>query len=159
MLDGRIQQAATPLEIYNRPRNRFVAGFIGAPAMNFLSVELQNIDDHLHAIAVNFRIRVPQDRVGELAGQRTRAVVLGVRPEHVLMGEPRPEHGTGFDANVEVTEQLGAEQLVAVRAGGATVLASRIDAEAMLALHQPLRLSLDPRGLHFFDRESGEAIR
>jgi len=159
MLDGRIQQVATPLEIYNRPRNRFVAGFIGAPAMNFLSVELQNIDDHLHAVAENFRIRVPQDRVSELACQRARAVVLGVRPEHVLMGEPRPEHGTGFDANVEVTEQLGAELLVAVRAGGTTVLASRVDAEATLALHQPLRLSLDPRGLHFFDRESGEAIR
>ncbi|WGS22976.1 MULTISPECIES: sn-glycerol-3-phosphate ABC transporter ATP-binding protein UgpC [unclassified Bradyrhizobium] len=159
MLDGRIQQAATPLEIYNRPCNRFVAGFIGAPAMNFLSVELQNIDDRLHAVAENFRIRVPQDRVGELARRRAPDVVLGVRPEHVLMGEPRPEHGTGFDACVEVTEQLGAELLVAVRAAGATVLASRIDAETMLALHQPLRLSLDPRGLHFFDRESGEAIR
>ena len=103
--------------------------------------------------------RPGQSRVGELVRQRTGAVVLGVRPEHVLMGEPRPELGTGFDANVEVTEQLGAELLVAVRAGGATVLASRIDAEATLALHQPLRLSLDPRGLHFFDRESGEAIR
>ena len=57
MLDGRIQQAATPLEIYNRPRNRFVAGFIGAPAMNFLPVELQNIDDRLHAVAENFCIR------------------------------------------------------------------------------------------------------
>src|SRR6516225_6177882 len=75
MLDGRIQQAATPLEIYNRPRNRFVAGFIGAPAMNFLSVELQNSDDRLHAVAENFRIRVPQDRVGELSRQRTRDVV------------------------------------------------------------------------------------
>jgi hypothetical protein len=58
-----------------------------------------------------------------------------------------------------VTEQLGAELLVAVRAGGATVLASRIDPETTLALHQSLRLSLDSRGLHFFDRESGEAIR
>jgi multiple sugar transport system ATP-binding protein len=159
MLDGRIQQAATPLEIYNRPRNRFVAGFIGAPAMNFLPVALQNIDDHLHAVADNFRIRVPQDRVGELARQHARDVVLGVRPEHVLMGESHPEHGTGFDGSVEVTEQLGAELLVAVRAGGTTVLASRIDAETTLVPHQPLRLSLDPRGLHFFDGESGDAIR
>jgi multiple sugar transport system ATP-binding protein len=159
MLDGRIQQAATPLEIYNRPRNRFVAGFIGAPAMNFLPVALQTIDDRLHAVAENFRIRVPQDRVGELARQHERDVVLGVRPEHVLMGELHPEHGAGFDGSVEVTEQLGAELLVAVRAGGTTVLASRIDAETTLAPHQPLRLSLDLRGLHFFDRESGEAIR
>jgi multiple sugar transport system ATP-binding protein len=159
MLDGRIQQAATPLEIYNQPRNRFVAGFIGAPAMNFLPVALQNIDGRLHAVAENFRIRVPQDRAGELARQHAGDVVLGVRPEHVHMGELHPEHGTGFDSSVEVTEQLGAELLVAVRAGGTTVLASRIDAETTLVPHQPLRLSLDPRGLHFFDRESGEAIR
>jgi multiple sugar transport system ATP-binding protein len=159
MLDGRIQQAATPLEIYNRPRNRFVAGFIGAPAMNFLPVALQNIEDRLHAVAENFRIRVPQDRVAELVRESTHDVVLGVRPEHVLMGEPNPEHGTGFDAHVEVTEQLGAELLVAVRAGGTTVLASRIDAETTFVPHQTLRLSLDPRGLHFFNRESGEAIR
>jgi len=158
MLDGRIQQAATPLEIYNRPRNRFVAGFIGAPAMNFLPVELQNIDDRLYAVAENFRIRVPQDRMCELSSHHTRDVELGVRPEHVLMGEPRPEQCTGFDGSVEVTEQLGAELLVAVRAGGTTVLASRVDAETTLSPHQPLRMSLDPRGLHFFDRESGEAI-
>ena len=75
------------------------------------------------------------------------------------MGEPHPENGIGFNASVEVTEQLGAELLVAVRAGGISVLASRIDAETTLALHQPLRMSLDPRGLHFFDRESDEAIR
>jgi multiple sugar transport system ATP-binding protein len=158
MLNGRIQQAATPLEIYTRPRNRFVAGFIGAPAMNFIDVELQSIEDRLHAIAENFRIRVPEDRAGALARYKARAVVLGVRPEHVLLGEPRSEHGTGFDGTVEVTEQLGAELLVGARAAGTSVLASRIDPETALSPHQPLRLSLDPRGLHFFDVDSGDAI-
>jgi multiple sugar transport system ATP-binding protein len=159
MLNGRIQQAATPLEIYTRPRNRFVAGFIGAPAMNFLTVDLQNIDGHLYSVAENFGIRVPADRAGALTRYNTRRVVLGVRPEHVLMGEPRPEHDTGFDGTVEVTEQLGAEILVGVRAAGCTVLASRIDPQMALSLHQSLRLSLDPRGLHFFDVENGDAIR
>jgi multiple sugar transport system ATP-binding protein len=158
MLNGRIQQAATPLEIYTRPRNRFVAGFIGAPAMNFLTVDLQNFNDHLHAVADNFSVRVPADRGGALGRYKRRAVVLGVRPEHVLMGEPHSEHGTGFDGTVEVTEQLGAEILVDVRAAGTTVLASRIDPQTSLSRHQPLRLSLDPRGLHFFDIESGDAI-
>ena len=159
MLDGRIQQAATPLEIYNRPRNRFVAGFIGAPPMNFLPVELKTIDDRLCAVAENFCIRVPQDRVELLKRHNKPRLELGIRPEHVVMGEPRPEIGTGFDGNVEVTEQLGAELLVGVRAGGASILASRVDAETTLAPHQSLRLSLDPRGLHFFDPDGGEAIR
>jgi multiple sugar transport system ATP-binding protein len=158
MLNGRIQQAATPLEIYTRPRNRFVAGFIGAPAMNFITVKLQSIEDCLHAIAENFSIRVPEERTGALTRCKSRTLVLGVRPEHVLMGEPRREHGTGFDGIVEVTEQLGAELLAGVRAAGTTVLASRIDPETALAPHQPLRLSLDPRGLHFFDADSGDAI-
>jgi multiple sugar transport system ATP-binding protein len=158
MLNGRIQQAATPLEIYNRPRNRFVAGFIGAPAMNFLTVKLQSIKDRLHAEAEDFRIRVPEERASALARYNARTIVLGVRPEHVLLGEPRPEHGTGFDATVEVTEQLGAELLAGVRAAGTTVLASRIDPQTVLKPHQPLRLSLDPRGLHFFDVDSGDAI-
>jgi hypothetical protein len=58
-----------------------------------------------------------------------------------------------------VTEQLGAELLAGVRVAGTIVIASRIDPWAKLAPHQNLRLSLDPRGLHFFDRESGEALR
>jgi multiple sugar transport system ATP-binding protein len=158
MLNGRIQQAATPLEIYTRPRNRFVAGFIGSPAMNFITVKLQSIEDRLHAIAENFCIRVPEERTGVLTRYKSRVLVLGVRPEHVLMGEPRRELGTGFDGTIVITEQLGAELLADVRAAGTTVLASRIDPETALAPHQPLRLSLDPRGLHFFDIDSGDAI-
>ncbi len=159
MRNGRVQQAATPLEIYNRPRNRFVAGFIGAPAMNFLEVVLEGADGHLYAVADGFRIRVPDDRAALLQRHRNRSVTLGVRPEQVWLGEPRPDLGIGFDSVVEVTEQLGAELLVGARVGGIIVMASRIDPEASVTSRQKLRLSLDPRGLHFFDIESEAAIR
>src|SRR5205085_10444776 len=109
MRDGRIQQVGTPLEIYNRPKNRFVAGFIGAPAMNFLEVMLEDAGGELYAVAPGFRIRVPGERAGLRKVSGERAMLLGVRPEHTLLGEPKPAHGTGFDAVVEVTEQLGAE--------------------------------------------------
>src|SRR5437667_124728 len=88
MRDGRIQQVGTPLEIYNRPKNRFVAGFIGAPAMNFLDVRLEDAGGELYAVAPGFRIRVPNERAGLrnlLSGDR--AMLLGVRPEHTLLGE------------------------------------------------------------------------
>src|SRR5215831_8197995 len=117
MRDGRIQQTGTPLEIYNRPRNRFVAGFIGAPAMNFLPVTIEAGDGEAHAIADGFRIRIPKQRAGALDTYRGHAMTLGVRPEHVLLGDAKDE-GTGFDAAVEVTEQLGAELLVGVRTAG-----------------------------------------
>jgi multiple sugar transport system ATP-binding protein len=159
MRDGRIQQVGTPLEIYNRPANRFVAGFIGAPAMNFLEVAFEEVGGELYAAAPNFRIRVPSDRVALRNRARNGALLLGVRPEHTWLGEPKPEHGTGFDATVEVTEQLGTELLIGVRAAGRTLIASRIDPETTLEPHAPVRMSLDPRGLHFFDRDSGDAIR
>jgi multiple sugar transport system ATP-binding protein len=159
MRDGRIQQVGTPLEIYNKPKNRFVAGFIGAPAMNFLDVTLEDVGGELYAVAPGFRIRVPNDRAGLRNLSGDGALLLGVRPEHTLLGEPKPAHGTSFDAVVEVTEQLGAELLLGVRAAGRTLIASRIDPEIELAPHAPVRMSLDPRGLHFFDRDSGEALR
>ena len=159
MRDGHIQQAATPLEIYNRPKNRFVAGFIGAPAMNFIDVDLRSEADELFAVAENFRIRVPRQQAARLDGRRGRRVVLGVRPEHVRLRDGHDAGATGFDGMVEVTEQLGAELLVGLRAAGTLVMASRIDPETDLAPHQPLRLSLDPRRLHFFDAETGEAVQ
>ena len=157
MRDGRVQQAGTPLEIYNQPRNRFVAGFIGAPAMNFVEVTLESGTDGLYASAPGFRIRVPDERGAALSRVGARVATLGVRPEHVVLGES--QHGTGFDGVVEVTEQLGAELLVGVRAAGTTLLASRIDPETRLAPHQPLHLSLNPRGVHFFDAATEDAIR
>jgi multiple sugar transport system ATP-binding protein len=159
MRDGRIQQVGTPLAIYNQPRNRFVAGFIGAPAMNFLDVSLARVDGRLTATAEGLRIRVPDAQAAVLERHGAQATTLGVRPEHVLLGDAHPQNGTGFDAAIEVTEQLGAELLVGVRAAGTIVIASRIDPWAKLAAHQTLRMSLDPRGLHFFDRTSGDAIR
>ena len=159
MREGRILQQGTPLEIYSRPASRFVAGFIGAPAMNFIDVTLAHGDGRLHVEAEGLRLRVPDEQAALLERQPAQALTLGVRPEHVLIGDPRPENGTGFEAAIEVTEQLGAELLVGVRVAGTIVIASRIDPWAKLAPHQKLRLSLDPRGLHFFDQESGEAVR
>ena len=159
MRDGRIQQQGTPLDIYSRPRNRFVAGFIGAPAMNFLDVTLTRVDGRLFAEAEGLRIRVPDEQAAVLDQHKATAVTLGVRPEHVLVGDRPGDNGTVFEAAIEVTEQLGAELLVGVRVAGTLVIASRIDPWAKFAPHQSLRLSLDPRGLHFFDHASGEALR
>src|SRR5215813_13043585 len=89
MRDGRILQQGTPLEIYNRPRNRFVAGFIGAPAMNFLDVTLGRADGRLCIEAEGLRLRVPDEQAAILERHPTQALTLGVRPEHVLLGDPR----------------------------------------------------------------------
>ncbi|MFQ6018483.1 MAG: ABC transporter ATP-binding protein [Kiloniellaceae bacterium] len=158
MRDGWVQQVDTPLDIYNRPRNLFVAGFMGSPAMNLFDVTIAEANGQLYAEAKDFRVRVPAERDAALRPHAGRSVVLGVRPEHVVFGEPAPEHETGFDGGIDVTEQLGSELLVGVAAAGTSVMVSRIDPQIGLKLHQKVRLSLNPAYLHFFDRESAEAI-
>ena len=158
MCDGWVQQVGTPLEIYNQPRNLFVAGFMGSPSMNFIDVNLREANGHLYAEAANFRIRVPDARDAALRPYAEGTAVLGVRPEHVLLGESALEHETGFDGGIDVTEQLGSELLVGVAAAGTAVTVSRIDPQIGLKLHETVRLSLNPAHLHFFDRDSGEAL-
>src|SRR5882724_11370720 len=105
MMDGRIQQVGTPLEVYGNPANRFVAGFIGAPSMNFLDVKISEEGPGLLAEAPSLRLALPSANNRALAGWRGRNVLMGVRPEHLSLGNDIAQ--CGFDASVEVIEQLG----------------------------------------------------
>src|SRR5262245_14843893 len=105
MRDGYVQQVGTPLAVYARPVNRFVAGFIGAPAMNFLDVTVAGEDEALRVEAPGFSLAVNEESARALRAWRGRRVVLGLRPEHLALGEGAP--GSTFDAKVEVVEQLG----------------------------------------------------
>src|ERR1700730_5669683 len=107
MQDGSIQQVGTPLQVYGRPANRFVAGFIGAPAMNFLDVTISGEGSALFAETSFLRLAVPADMSQALAGWRGHRVILGVRPEHLALGRAAAQ--SSFDASVEVIEQLGSE--------------------------------------------------
>ena len=86
MMDGCIQQVGTPLEVYGNPANRFVAGFIGAPSMNFLNVKISEEGPGLFAEAPFLRLALPQANNRALAGWLGRNVVMGVRPEHLSLG-------------------------------------------------------------------------
>ncbi len=158
MRDGWIQQVGTPIEIYNEPRNLFVAGFMGSPSMNFIKVGLSEANGRLYAEAPNFRIRVPGARDAALRPHADGKVTLGFRPENVILGEPAPEHETGFDGGIDVTEQLGSEMVVGIEAAGTALMVSRVDPQIGLKLHESVRLSLHPDHLHFFDRNDEEAI-
>ncbi len=158
MRDGWIQQVGTPLEIYNEPRNLFVAGFMGSPPMNFIEVGLSEANGRLYAEADDFRIRVPGARDAALRPHAGGKVTLGIRPENVVLGEPAPEHETGFDGGIDVTEQLGSEMVVGIKAAGTALMVSRVDPQIGLKLHESVRLSLNPDHLHFFDRNDEEAI-
>jgi multiple sugar transport system ATP-binding protein len=159
---GRVEQVGTPLQIYNHPVSRFVAGFIGSPAMNFVDVEVEGGQgDALYLRRGDgLRLRAPVERREALARHIGRAVTLGVRPEHVALanGVVPADDGGVLEGRVEVTEQLGSELHAEVRVGDAPLTVSRLDPEAGLRQGEPVRLTLSPQRLHFFDRETEAAI-
>jgi multiple sugar transport system ATP-binding protein len=152
MREGRIQQIGTPLQVYGKPANKFVAGFIGAPAMNFIDVTVRSEAGATVVEAAGLRLTVSAADAHALAAFRGRHVMLGVRPEHLVLGEGAP--GLSFDARVEVVEQLGSEILLETRVGSHSVTVARVAAEMAITSGDHVRLSAQPGRLHFFDPET-----
>ena len=157
MKDGCIQQVGTPLDVYGNPANKFVAGFIGAPSMNFFEVKIRGELHELRAESPFLHLAVPASRSALLAPWRDKTVILGIRPEHLMLGSALPD--AGFDAGVEVIEQLGSEILIEARAGEANFTVARVDPQARLNTGDSIRLSVQPGQMHFFDPATELSIR
>lgn len=143
MRDGRIEQAGTPLELFDRPVNMFVASFIGSPAMNFIEGTL-SADRRTFTAVDGTAIEV--DAVPAQASNHR--VVLGVRPEHLVLD---PARGTA--AKVVITEPTGSEtHVVASLAGQNITMVLR--ERANLDIDQTIRLACRPGSVHFFDPQS-----
>ena len=149
MKDGVVQQEGAPLALYQRPANRFVASFIGSPAMNF--VELSISSDGRFAEAQGLRIPVPE----RLRAQGGKRVTLGVRPEALRLVNGSETHS--FATEVDVVEPLGNEILLNFRAGGVPMVA-RVEPGVRVKAHESIRFAADPERLHFFDPQSEAAL-
>ncbi len=156
MLDGRVQQIGTPLAVYGKPANKFVAGFIGAPSMNFLDVTIGRRDGRPTASNASLEFMISDPEAGALEAWQGRPAIMGVRPEHLTLGDAGL--GQSFDARVEVVEQLGSEILLETRVGESTVTVARVAAETQIATGDQVRLSALPGRLHFFDPVSETPI-
>ncbi len=145
MKDGILQQVAPPREIYDKPANMYVAGFIGSPTMNFIPVTVQGTT----AKASGFDIELP-------IAPGVEKGVLGIRPE-ALTERPRDGH-PGLDLKVEVTEVLGADQFLYGAVGGDAITA-RVDPNMKVTPGDRVLLGVDMRRLHLFDGPTGRAIQ
>ena len=155
MKDGWIQQVGEPLELYGRPANKFVAGFIGSPAMNFAEATIGEEGGQVFASNPGLRVPVSPARADRLRPYKGQTVTLGVRPEdlHIAAGDGR----TGLDAVVEVVEPLGSEILLDVKVGPSLMVA-RVDPTIRAKVHEKIRLNVEPDRLHFFDAKTEAAI-
>jgi len=150
MRDGLVEQRGRPLELYDRPANLFVAGFIGSPAMNFLPGILRRANGAAHVELTGGVVPVPVGMAG-VDGQR---IVFGTRPEHLALA---PE-GQGMAATVVVVEPTGADTLVFAKMGEAEVTAVMRERYEFRA-GDAIRLMPDHERTHLFDAESGKSLR
>jgi multiple sugar transport system ATP-binding protein len=157
MKDGLVQQVGDPMELYNEPANRFVAGFIGSPAMNFVGVRLTGENGAIWAEAEGIKIKVPGQIAPRLGAYAGKEVTLGVRPEDLLIAGDGDDRDLTFAAEVEVVERLGSEILLDVAVGPATMVAS-VEPTVTAKVHETLRLAVNPGRVHFFDNETEAAI-
>ncbi|MPZ82783.1 MAG: sn-glycerol-3-phosphate ABC transporter ATP-binding protein UgpC [Actinophytocola sp.] len=157
MNDGVIQQLGTPDELYDHPVNKFVAGFIGTPAMGFLTCDITRSAGGADLHGQGVRLRLPADRAASLPDDADK-VVCGIRPEHFqpISIASADEHDCVMQGVVEVVEPLGSEQHLIVEIGGQTVVA-KLPREHQFEREEKVALTVDPRRLHLFDCESGEA--
>jgi multiple sugar transport system ATP-binding protein len=157
MRDGVVQQVGEPLELYNQPANKFVAGFIGSPAMNFATVTMVDGDGRLTAKNAGLEIEVPVSHLERLRPHVGRKVTMGIRPEDLRVAHSADTAGQTFSSKVEVVEQLGSEVLLDVRVGDDTMVAA-VDPTVSAKSQDLLRLAVNPGRLHFFDAQSEKTI-
>jgi multiple sugar transport system ATP-binding protein len=158
MKDGWVQQVGEPLEIYSRPANKFVAGFIGSPAMNFIPVTIAEANGAIHAEASGLRIKVPADKAVPLKAYKGQSITLGIRPEDLRVGSGADSSDLSFDAVVEVVEPLGSEILLDVAVAGQSVVC-RVEPTVKAKPHDKIRLAFVPERIHFFDTKTEAVLK
>jgi len=160
MNKGRIEQIGTPNELYHKPATRFVAGFIGSPAMNFIPCRLEDVGGTLQ-IRLTDRIAfaLPPARAARYnALPRTEKLLLGLRPEHLTESHAHLEPGVeSFDTVLDVTEPMGMETLVYFGLEG-TPICGRVNPNAGAKDGAPMRLAMDLNNMHLLNEATGVVL-
>ncbi|HEX4882695.1 MAG TPA: sn-glycerol-3-phosphate ABC transporter ATP-binding protein UgpC [Casimicrobiaceae bacterium] len=156
---GVLQQSGSPMQVYAAPSNRFVAGFIGSPAMNFLDATPVVDGEAVHIDAGDFRVEVPEAFRAPLRPYAGRPVVFGIRPEDIAAAEGAGRaDGSTIEARADVVETLGAE-IFAHLTSGRHALVARMDVpEQPLHVGEMLRVNLRMAKAHVFDAQSSLTI-
>jgi multiple sugar transport system ATP-binding protein len=154
MNNGQIQQIAPPLEIYERPANRFVAEFIGSPPMNFLPVELES---PLKLVSPHFSLELPDIWTKSLAQSQAKSLILGIRPQHLAIAD---ESQSSIQIEVDLVEALGNETYISTHLATQpdTTLTVSLPPEQRVKIGDRLWLSINPDKIHLFTVDDGRAI-
>jgi multiple sugar transport system ATP-binding protein len=158
---GELQQIDTPQNLYALPNNKFVAGFIGSPAMNFFEVALTEQDGQLTAKSDTIHVPLPRSSPAvyrEYIGQR---VILGIRPEdiHDASYVPPGIAATPIKGTVSNIEMMGNEVIVYLALPTGEDCVARVDRRSDIARGQAVALMVDPAAIHLFNPHTEATIR
>src|SRR6266481_5948664 len=160
MNGGKIEQIGTPHELYHKPATRFVAGFIGSPAMNFMPCRLEDVAGKLHLrLTDRISFPLPPARAARYYNlPRNEKLLLGLRPEHITEARVHSEPGIeAFDAVLDVTEPMGMETLIYFTLEGAQIC-GRVNPNAGARDGAPMRLAVDINNMHLLYEVTGVVL-
>ena len=161
MKDGYIQQVDTPSNLYERPNNMFVAGFIGSPQMNFINAKVEKRGEEVHLMFGKEDIKLPEGKAKKLEGSEYmgKEVVMGIRPENVhdeaMYLETLSDSIVG--AQVEVVEMLGSETLLYLVVGEIDFVA-RVNPRTKAKPGDSIKVAFETNKIHLFDKETEKTI-
>ena len=158
MKDGIVQQVDTPINIYDHPKNTFVAGFIGMPPMNFFDGVLKKEQDDFFFDEGSFKLKLPKEWKEKVAPYQDKQVIFGSRPEDV--GSPKAESTAGMPkvkAKIEVVEPMGSETYLYLDTGKSSFIA-RVDPHRKTLVGDYLELAVYINSSHMFDKGTLQAI-
>ena len=160
MHKGALQQTGMPMEVYAKPANLFVAGFIGSPAMNFIDAKLVREAGAWFIDAGGFKVRAPEAFNARLEPHAGRTVIFGVRPEDMTAHDPATGVGDGntVTTQADVVETLGPEIFVHLTCGVHSLVARMEAPELLLTEGQTLEVDLKMVKTHVFDKETSQTI-
>lgn len=156
---GVLQQIDSPHNLYDKPKNLFVAGFIGSPAMNFFPAKLRKDNGRLIVDAGVFAVPIPAENAKAYQDHEGKQVTFGIRPEDIHDPDFKPAnmHTENIEAKVDVTELMGNEIFLHMFSGENSFVA-RVDPRSNLRAGQKAQIALDMDKFHLFDAETEEAI-
>jgi multiple sugar transport system ATP-binding protein len=157
---GILQQVDSPQNLYDRPNNLFVAGFIGSPAMNFFPAKLRKDNGKLMVDASTFAVSIPSENAKTYQAHEGKNVIFGIRPEdiHDPKFTPPNVHTENVESQVDVTELMGNEIFLHMLSGENSFVA-RVDPRSKMQVGEKVQIAFDMDNVHIFDAETEEAIR
>ena len=160
MNKGHLQQCDSPLTLYNSPANKFVAGFIGSPSMNFFDGTLVEEEGNLFIDTGNFRLAMPADKRAMYKDYIGKNIDFGIRPEHIhdVRYQPADIAAAPLKGQIDLVELLGHELHVYLNNGSSSFVAA-VDSRSDGKIGDTLDLVADMNNMHLFDKETELAIR